>query len=93
MDRIGHDRRRATDAEVIVERRGAAMKRIRIEVVDREYAAVLAAKTPAERFAMIADSYRTARMLVESGVRLLHPDWTDSQIRAETARRMMNGSN
>jgi hypothetical protein len=42
---------------------------------------------------MIADSYRTARMLVESGVRLLHPDWTDSQIRAETARRMMNGSN
>lgn len=66
------------------------MKRIHIEIVDRELAAVLAAKTPSERFGMIADSYRTARMLVESSVRLLHPDWTDAQIRSETARRMMN---
>ncbi len=51
-----------------------------IEVTDREFAAVLAAKSPAERFGMIVEAHRMARMLVESGARLLHPAWTDSEI-------------
>jgi len=66
------------------------MKRIHIDVVDRDYAAVLAAKSPAERLGMVAEAYRTARMLAESGVRHLHPDWTESEIRSEVARRMMH---
>jgi hypothetical protein len=69
------------------------MKRIRIEVIDREFAAVLATKSPAERPGMVAEAHRTARMLEESGVRLLHPDWTDSEVRSEVASRMMHGAN
>jgi hypothetical protein len=69
------------------------MKRCHIEVIDREFAAVLAAKSPAERFGMVVEAHRMARMLAESGVRLLHPAWTDSEIQSEVARRMMHGAN
>ncbi len=69
------------------------MNRLRIDVIDREFAAILAAKSPAERVGMVAEAHRMARMLVESGVRHLHPDWTESQIRSEVARRMLHGAN
>ena len=36
------------------------MERIRIEVIDRTYAAILAAKTPAERAWMIGDCHKSA---------------------------------
>jgi hypothetical protein len=68
------------------------MERLRIEVIDRRYAAILAAKSPAERVSMVAEAYRTARMLAEAGARYLHPDWTDSQIRAEVVKRMTHGT-
>lgn len=69
------------------------MKGIRIEVIDRDYAAILAAKSPAERVGMVAEAHRMARMLAESGARHLHPDWTESQIQSEVVRRMMYGAN
>ncbi len=65
------------------------MKGLHIEVVDRESAAILAAKSPAERVSMVFEAYRTARMLAAAGVRYLHPDWNESQIESEVARRMM----
>jgi hypothetical protein len=65
------------------------MPHLRIEVIDRAYAALLAAKTPIERLAMVFEAHRTARMLAEAGVRYLHPEWTETQIRAEAVRRMM----
>jgi hypothetical protein len=46
------------------------MEQLRIEVIDREYAAILAAKTPAERIAMANDAHRTARTILQS--RILH---------------------
>ena len=64
----------------------------RIKVIDRTYAAILAAKSPMERIAMTGEMYRTARVIVEAGVRYRHPDWTDAQIAAEVAFRMAHGS-
>jgi hypothetical protein len=69
------------------------MQRLHIEVIDRAYAAILAAKTPAERVGMVAEAHRMARILAEAGARHLHPDWTEAQIRAEATKRLMYGAN
>lgn len=50
------------------------MQQLRIEVIDRLYAAILAARTPAERAWMIKDCHRTARIMLAAGERLRHPD-------------------
>jgi hypothetical protein len=62
---------------------------LRIEVIDRGYAAVLAAKTPAERVAMADAAHRAARIMIQSRVRQLHPDWTDSERHREFLRRLL----
>ena len=68
------------------------MKRHRIEVIDRTYAAILAAKTPANRAAMIADCYKSALLILSAGERLRHPDWSPVQIRTAVAKRMSHGT-
>lgn len=68
------------------------MKKYHIEVIDREFAAILAAKTPAERVAMVGEMNRMARLLMAAGTRNLHPDWTEDQIQAEVIRRMAHGA-
>ncbi len=69
------------------------MEHLRIEVIDRTYGAILAAKTPAERIAMADSAHRTARIMVESRVRQLHPEWTDEQRHRECLRRLLgNGA-
>jgi hypothetical protein len=69
------------------------MQQLRIEVIDRAYAAVLAAKTPAERLAMADSAHRTARIMVESRVRQLYPEWTDEERHREYLRRLLgNGA-
>ena len=73
-------------------REGSLRNRPRIEAIDREYAAILAAKTPAERVGMVGEANRMARILAECGVRYLHPDWSDDEVRAEVARRMLHGA-
>ncbi len=55
------------------------MEQLRIEVIDRVYAAVLAAKTPAERIAMANAAHRTARTIVHGRVLQLHLDRTGDQ--------------
>ena len=69
------------------------MEQLRIEVIDRTYAAILAAKTPAERLAMADSAHRTARIMVESRVRQLYPEWTDEERHREYLRRLLgNGA-
>jgi len=63
-----------------------------IEVVDEQIANILRSKSVAERIAMIADANDTARLLAAAGARHLHPDWSDSQIAAEVARRMLRAT-
>lgn len=61
----------------------------RIEVIDRTYAAILAAMTPAERVAMANAAHRTARTILRSRVEQLHPDWTAEERQREFLRRLL----
>lgn len=67
---------------------GIVMEQVHIEVIDRAYAAVLAAKTPAERASMISDCQRTARHILRAGEMLRHPDWSEEQVARVVARRI-----
>lgn len=60
-----------------------------IEVVDAAMAAVYRQMTMAERVAVIDDLNQTARALIAAGARVMNPDWTDAQVQAEVARRML----
>ena len=68
------------------------MKPVHIEVIDHEYAAILAAKTPAERAEMISDCNRTARIFIAAGERLRHPEYNEEQIARAVAQRIMEAS-
>lgn len=63
-----------------------------IEVLDEPMAAVLRAKSPAERSAMIGAAHRTAKGLMAAGVRVLHPEWDETQVRREVLRRLLHGT-
>lgn len=64
-----------------------------IEVVDEAVAAVLRTKTPAERIAIAADAFETARAMTTARVREQHPSWDPEQVSREVARRLTRGSN
>ena len=63
-----------------------------IEVIDKELAAILRTKTPAERIEMVFAANRTARMLAAAGIRNQHPDWSDSEVEREVVRRVSGGA-
>jgi hypothetical protein len=64
----------------------------RIEVVDDDVVRVLREKTAAERIAIGFAANRTVRLVIEGALRSDHPGWDDARIRAEVARRMLNGT-
>ena len=68
------------------------MRPLRIETIDREYAAILRSKTPSEKAAMVNDCWLTARMLLAAGERLRHPDWTEERIERAVSQRLLNGA-
>ena len=71
---------------------GSRVEPLRIEVIDRTYAAILAAKTPAERAWMIGDCYRSARIVLAAGERVRHPNWTEQQISRAVSKRLVDGA-
>jgi hypothetical protein len=68
------------------------MERIRVEVIDRRHAAILAAKTPAERAWMIGDCHNSARIVLAAGERIRHPSWTEQQISRAVSKRFVDGA-
>jgi hypothetical protein len=68
------------------------VERLHIEVIDRAYAAILAARTPAERAWMIGDCHRSARILLAAGERTRHPDWSEQQVSLVVAKRLVDGA-
>jgi Rv0078B-related antitoxin len=64
----------------------------RIEVVDHASAAIWASKTGAERLAIAAGMFRSARRMMESHLRSEHPSWCAGQIDAEIRRRFGHGT-
>ena len=69
------------------ERTGGA-RRPRIEVVDREMARVYAGMSGAERLAVAAGMFESARRMLESHLRSEHPEWEAQRREAEVARRL-----
>ena len=65
------------------------MPRHRVEVIDRTYAAILAAKTPAERVAIMDSMHRSARRFLADRVGELYPDATLDERRHEYLRRLL----
>ena len=64
----------------------------RIEVIDEEMAATLRLKTGAERLAIASRMFGSARRMLLSHLRTVHPDWDQRQIEREAARRLSHGA-
>lgn len=69
-----------------------ASDRKRWESVTDEMARVLREKSGAQRLAMTHRMWRFAYQIATRSVRGQHPDWTDSEVRKEVARRMSHGA-
>ena len=64
----------------------------RFEVMDDRMAQVLREKSGAERLRIGDGLFSFARELIESSIRAAHPDWDETRIAAETARRLSHGA-
>ena len=64
----------------------------RIELLDPQVVAILKTKSPAEKLAMAFESNRLVRLRLEGHFRTTHPEWTDAEITAAIARRVLNGT-
>jgi hypothetical protein len=64
----------------------------RIEIVDRQMAEVLAAKTEAERLAIAWGMWRSARRMLTQLLTHEHPDWSAEEVQQEVSRRLASGS-
>jgi hypothetical protein len=65
------------------------MPKHRVEVIDRTYAAILAAKTPAERVAIMDSLHRRARSVLAHRVSELFPAASPETQRREYLRRLL----
>lgn len=63
-----------------------------IEVMDDQMAAVLRAKTGAQRLRIADQMFAFAREHLTSRLRQEHPDWPEPQLRREVARRLSHGA-
>ena len=66
--------------------------RRQIEVLDDRMAEILRRKTGAERLQIAYGMFSSARRMIISTLRALHPDWDEKQIKAEAARRLSHGA-
>ncbi len=65
---------------------------LRIEVIDEEMAAALRLKSGAERLEIASRMFGSARRMLLSHLRSIHPDWDQRQIEQEAARRLSHGT-
>jgi hypothetical protein len=63
-----------------------------IEIIDDRVVEILRKKTPAERLAIADGLWRFAREMIHDVIAQEHPDWTESQIQRQAARRMSHGA-
>ena len=68
------------------------VSRLRIEVIDEEMAATLRLKSGAERLAIASRMFSSARRMLLSHLRSVHPDWDQRQVEQEAARRLSHGT-
>lgn len=65
---------------------------LRIEVIDKEMAAMLRQKTGAERLAIASRMFSSARWMLINHLRSVHPDWDQPRVEQEAARRLSHGT-
>ena len=64
----------------------------RIEVIDDDMAATLRQKTGAQRLEIASRMFGSARRMLLSHLRSVHPDWDQRQIEREASRRLSHGA-
>jgi len=64
----------------------------RIEVLDSRMADVLRQKTEAERLRIASKMWVSARTMLTHLLRSEHPDWDETQVQREVARRLSHGA-
>lgn len=65
---------------------------LRIEVMDDRMAEIIRGKSGAERLRMASDMFASARRMLIHHLRTQHPDWQETQIIREAARRLSHGA-
>ena len=65
---------------------------LRFEVVDHAMAAVLRQKSEAECLQIAWGLWRSARLMLVNLLRSEHPDWSETAVNREVARRMSHGA-
>ena len=63
-----------------------------VEIIEEELVLSLRRKTPAQRLAISFDMWRFARDQLLRLLRSPHPDWNDTQLKAEFRRRMLGST-
>ena len=63
-----------------------------IEVMDREMAAVLRGKTPAERLRISFALWESSCRMLKAHLSSTHPEWPPERVRSEVAHRMSHGA-
>ena len=63
-----------------------------VELLDPVVVEILRKKTPAERLAQAFRIWETARLVIRSSIQQQHPDWSEEQVRRETANRLSHGA-
>jgi len=67
-------------------------RRLHLEILDDQMVEVLSTKTGAERLAIAAGMFRSARRMILSHLQEEHPEWDASRLQSETARRLSHGT-
>lgn len=62
------------------------------DLPDEAMISIYREKAPYERLAIAFELWAFARSLVKSGLKTCHPDWPESAIENETAKRMLNAA-
>ncbi|HZU35123.1 MAG TPA: hypothetical protein VFA18_04400 [Gemmataceae bacterium] len=68
------------------------MKHIAFDRMDPAMVAVLRQKTEAERLRIAWGMWRFARDMLRNVLQAEHPDWSETQVQQEAARRLAHGS-
>lgn len=63
-----------------------------IEVMDDDMVEVVRRMSGAQRLQAANAMFNAARKMIAARVGEQHPEWTEDQVRAEVARRMLRGS-
>jgi len=63
-----------------------------IEVIDDIMVRILRKKTPQQRLAIAFSLWTSAKKQLSNYLRAEHPDWSDSKIRKEVAKRLSHGT-